>query len=518
MVKVIKKRWDGGVAQSERPETLNEHSDNNDTFPGQNGGFDIFKDPFKLTKLTSPTVNETASGASVVSGECPVFSAAKRGTDGVIIGYGMTSMSGSSVARFYRKDTSITGGWQQNSTSGNGIDNFAGAHCILYKDLFFGISSSTFATETRLYKYVSDSSQTLIDTISDYSPETCPKPVVHSQDKRLYYASNKTVKYYDGTSVGSGITTDFPIISMCEYGTYLAIACQTPTGGIIYLWGRDTSLTTFQDVIKVDNGKLQVIENVDGYLVGVTQTPYSPYSAYSAIPVVYSYVGTVNVRMYVGGTMKLIKKARLGNNEQNSTQRLLAHKFVKDGKLFFSTNSNFLWSFGQNRNGEYVLARDQQIAYTNRTLDTLWGMFALGEYVFGLQSTTTGSPSSGLLNRTDATYGSDYSYYTLPINDGMPIEDRGKMKSLKNVYIKGTSLTTSGTVNVKYQYDTNGSQVDLITESVTSVRPKFFETTNELAGEQLASSRDLSFQIGVAGQIDITELGYEYDVIDTVSN
>ena len=305
---------------------------------------------------------------------------------------------------------------------------------------------------------------------------------------------------------------------MCEYGTYIALACQTPTGGIIYLWGRDTSLTTFQDVIKVDNGKLQIIENIDGYLVAVTQTPYSPFSAFSAIPVVYSYAGTINVRMYVGGTMKLIKKATLGNNEQNSTQKLLTLKMVKDGKLFFSTNSNFLWAFGMSRSGEYILSRDQQIAYTNRTLNDLWGLFALGEYVFGLQTTTTGSPNT-ILQRTDATMSTnDYSYFGTPINFGMPIEDRGKLKKLKSVYLKGTSLTTSGTVNLKYGYDSNSGLVDILNESVTSVRPKFFEAEAESGGEQFAETRDLTFQIGVLGQIDITEFGYDYDIINTAAN
>jgi len=518
MAKVIIKRWDGGVAQSERPETTNEHANNNDTFPGSNGGFNVFADPFKLTKVTSPTVNETASGASVTAGECPIFSAVKRGTDGMIVGYGMTSMSGSSVARFYRKDSSITGSWTQNSTTGSGVDSVNGAYCILYKDLFFGYSSNSLGADAKLYKYVTDSSQTLIDTVSDYASGALPRPVVHSQDKKLYYASNKTVRVYDGTSAVAGITTDFPIISMCEYGTYIALGCQTPKGGVIYLWGRDTSLTTFQDVIQVDNGKLQIIENIDGYLTAVTQTPYSPYSAFSAIPVVYSYAGTINVRMYVGGTMKLIKKATLGNNEQNSTQKLLTLKFVKDGRLYFSTNSNFLWSFGMNRSGEYVLARDQQIAYTNRTLDTLWGVFALGEYVFGMQSTTTGSPNNGLLQRTDAVFGTDYSYYTTTINPSMPLEDRGKLKQLRSVYIKGTSLTTSATVNLKYGYDSNSGMVDILNESVTSYRPKFFEATAELGGEQLAETRDLTFQIGIAGQFDVVELGYEYEILDTVSN
>lgn len=519
MVKVIINRWDGGVAQSERPQTINEHADTNDTFPTSNGGFNVFADPFKLTKLTAPTVNETASGASVTAGECPIFDAVKRGTDGMIIGYGATSASGSILARFYRKDSTITGSWIQNSASGDGIVIGSGAYCVLYKDLFYGYSTSSLLPGATLYRYDTDSSQTLIDTISSYYDGPLPKPVVHSQDKKIYYASNKTVKVYDGTTASSGITTDFPIHSMCEYGTYLAIACQTPKGGIVYLWGRDTSLTTFQDVIQVDNGKLQIIDNLDGYLVAITQTPYSPFSAYSEIPVVYSYTGTVNVRMYVGGTMKLIKKAKLGNNEQNSPQTLLHFRFIKDNKLYFSTNSNYLWAFGQNREGAYILARDQQIAYTNRSIDSLYGMFALGEYVFGMMRTVTGSPSEGILNRTDATMSTvDYSYFGTPINPSMPIADRGKLKKLTKVYIKCTSLGSSGSINVKYGCDTSSTQVDLITETITSTRQKYYETSCELGGNPLADSRDFAFQIGVVGSIDVVEFGYHYDVVETLAN
>lgn len=89
----------------------------------------------------------------------------------------------------------------------------------------------------------------------------------------------------------------------------------------------------------------------------------------------------------------------------------------------------------------------------------------------------------------------------------MPLEDRHKLKRLTKVYIKCTSLTTSGTVNVKYGYDTNGSQVDLINESVTSLRPKYYEASSEVGGNPLAESRDFAFQVTLTGQIDAVELG-----------
>jgi len=524
MTKVIIKRWDGGVAQSERPETTNEHADNNDTFPGSNGGFNVFADPFKLTKLTSPTVNETASGASVTSGECPITDAVKRGTDGKIIGVGATSASGSSLFRFYRKDSSITGTWQQcsDTTSSLGVTLATGsAHAVLYKSNFYGFASEIASSIARLYLYNSDSSHTLVGTISDFSlGNKTVKPVLHSQDKYLYMAAGKTIASLTGetsTTVwnGAAFTTPFEITSICEYGTYLAILMQSPEGGIIGLWDRSNS-TLFSDTFKVDNGYAGIIENIDGYLTTVTQTPYDPNS--TSIPVTYSYAGTINVRMYVGGTMKLIKRATLGNNEQNSAQSLLNRKMIRDGRLYFSTNSNFLWSFGINRDGSYILARDYQAVRTGRTLLAMHSFFSLGEYLFACQQTTTGSPSDGLLQRTDSAYGSDPSYFTTPVNSGMPLEHRPKLKKLTKVYIKVVSLTSSGNVTVKYGYDTNSTLTEIINESVTSTRPKFYEAAAENDGNQFTVSRDLFFQVSITGQIDVVELGYEYDIVETLSN
>lgn len=525
MTKVIIKRWDGGVAQSERPETINEHADNNDTFPGSNGGFNVFADPFKLTKLTSPTVNETASGASVTSGECPVTDAVKRDTDGKIIGVGATSASGSSLFRFYRKDSNITGTWQQNSdtTSSLGVDlsSAGGPYVVLYKTNFYGFVTNVFSAVSRLYLYNSDSSHTLVGSISDYSLNyRTVKPIVHSQDKYMYMAAGKTIATFTGatsttTFTASAFTTPYEITSICEYGTYLAVLMQSPEGGIIGLWDRSNS-TLFADTFKVDNGYAAIIENIDGYLTTVSQTPYDPYSG--SIPVTYSYAGTVNVRMYIGGTMKLIKKAKLGNNEVNSTQSLLNTKMLRDGRLYFSTNSNFLWSFGTNREGSYILARDYQAARTNRSIITINSFFSLGEYLFVCQRTSTGSPSEGLLQRTDSTFGSDASYYATPINPSMPLEHRGKLKKLTKVYIKVTSLTTSGNVEVKYGYDSNGSTTTVISESVTAYRPKVYEAAAELGGTEFATSRDFMFQISITGQIDVVELGYEYDIVETLAN
>lgn len=516
MAKVLINRWDGGVSLSERPQTVNEQN--------ASQGFDIFRDSFKLTKIDNLTVNELAAGASVTSGECPVFDATKRASDGRIIGVGQTSGSGSTAFRFYRKDSSITGTWQQNSSSGNGV-TFYNAYAVLYKDVQYGYYTQS--SESRLYRYDSDSAMTLIGTTADYHSAITPKPVVHSQDNILYMATNKTVSKYDGTTfTASAVTLPYYVSSMCEYGTYLAIACQAPEGGIIYLWGRDTSLTTLQDVIKVDNGKLQIIENLDGYLVAITETPYDPYTAAISIAGTYK---TITARMYIGGSMKKIQSTFLGSNEIGSNQLLSHKKAIRDGTLIFSTGSNYLMRFGLNQNGQYVMSRDAQAAGGSKTLVNQHGFFVLGDFLFSAFRASTGSPSEGLLYRNNSTQNSgtaefaDTAYYVTTINPTMPISDRMKDKTLTAVALKCYSLSTStGTVTLKVSTDNGATYTTLISQNAatTAFPNKYFriEASEDTSSNPLPSGIEFLFKIETTYKIDPIEFFYEYETTNSLIN
>lgn len=514
MAKVIINRWDGGLSLSERPQTINEQSSSQ--------GFDIFRDSFKLTKIDNQTVNETAAGASVTSGECPVFDATKRASDGRIIGVGQTSGSGSLNFRFYRKDSSITGTWQQNSSAGNGVTNW-NAYAVLYKDVQYGYYTQS--SESRLYRYDSDSAMTLIGTTADYHPAITPKPVVHSQDNILYMATNKTVSKFDGTTfTASAVTLPYYISSMCEFGTYLAIACQAPEGGVIFLWGRDTSLTTMQDVIKVDNGKLQIIENLDGYLVAITETPYDPYTGAIAISGIYK---TITARMYIGGSMKKIQSTFLGSNENGANQLLSHKKAIRDGTLIFSTGSNYLMRFGLNQNGQYVMSRDAQAVATTKTLVNQYGFFVLGDYLFSSFRASSGSPSEGLLYRNNSLNNSgteefiSTSYYVTTINPSMPIGDRMKDKVLTKVALKFYSLSTStGTVTVKVSTDNGTNYTTLISQNAatTAFPTKYsrIEADADTNGASFPTGIEFLFKIETTYKIDPIEFFYEYEVTNSL--
>ena len=514
MAKVLINRFDGGLAQSERPQTTNEQS--------ASGGYDIFTDPFLLKKIDSMSTNELASGASVTSGECAVYDATKRASDGRIIGVGQRS-SANTTFHFYRKDSSITGNWVQNSSGASNVSS-ANAYAVLYKDVQYGYVMST--SDARLYRYDSDSAVTLMGTTSDYHPTICPKPVVHSQDNILYMASNKTVSKFDGTTfTASGITLPYYISSMCEYGTYLAIACQAPEGGVVYLWGRDTSLSTLQDVIKVDNGKLQILENLNGYLTAITETPYDPYTSAIAISGTFK---TITARMYIGGSMKAIKKTYLGTNENGSNQLLSHKKAIRDGALIFPTGSNYLMKFGLNKEDQYVLSKDAMVITGSGSpnIISVYSIFVLGDYLFAATRNTSGSPSDALLYRNNGLNGggSEYfstAYYTTPINPSMPITDRLKDKQLKKIAVQFYSGSISqGTITVKYSTDKGATYTTAISENfgTTAIPAKYYriEADQDASGEQFKTGIEFMFKIETTYQIDIAHIWYEYQPVNTL--
>ncbi|GAH30408.1 unnamed protein product, partial [marine sediment metagenome] len=63
------------------------------------------------------------------------------------------------------------------------------------------------------------------------------------------------------------------ITSICEFGNYLAIGAAPLSGlggSVVYLWDRDSSLTTLSEIIDFGEGNLRVLEEIDGVLIGIS--------------------------------------------------------------------------------------------------------------------------------------------------------------------------------------------------------------------------------------------------------
>lgn len=512
MAKVSINRFDGGYAQSERPETTNENL----------GilGFDVFQDKFKLRKANACEQRIISNVSS--STDINLLDAIKRDTDGLIVGIGTNEGSGggSGILRFYSNASGgLTSTWTKGTVTfgGDSVTNGNG-YMVLYKSRFFGVYQKS--NNTSVYEYINDSSVGSIGSTGDYNAITA-RPVVHSQDNIMYVAGGKTISKYDGTTwTASAITLPYNITSMCEYGTYLAIACQAPFGGVIYLWGRDTSLTTLQDIIKVDSGKLMIIENLDGILTSVSQTPFDP-SVASGSSIGYSNFRTLTVRQYTGSQMKKNKSVTYSvQNEAGQDQSLQNRKLIKNGTLYFSTSANCLWRFGVNSDGQYILTQDMNISYLGTNIIALYSFFLLGDYIMGCVRVTTGviTPTDGITVFSDATGSvdsSDSSYYISPINPNMPIEDRGKKKKLKKIGVRVyVANTTQGSVVLQYSLD-GGSYLTATTQSSTfSTKLNTFiaEVNDDLS--QFDDFTEIKIKVSVTYEVDVLEVFYEYDDAD----
>ena len=68
------------------------------------------------------------------------------------------------------------------------------------------------------------------------------------------------------------VPSNFKITSLANYGNYLAIGCapiSTYNGrSKVFLWNLSSDL--FQEAIDWGEGELRVLENIEGYLVGIT--------------------------------------------------------------------------------------------------------------------------------------------------------------------------------------------------------------------------------------------------------
>lgn len=493
MSKVIINQFDGGRAQSDRDTTTNENIDCS--------GFDILLDENTLVPYTGNSIDHLSSGSGTSS--TYVIDAVLT-TTGQIIGVAYLTTSG---FRFVRKDSlNPRSFWVVNSASDAG--NTA-RWAIAYKGGAYGLA------DERLYRYDSDTAHTLIGTISGSGTGTIVKPIVHSQDNVMYMASGKILSKYDGTTfTASAFTMPYDVIALEEYGQYLAVFCQGPDGkSVVYLWGRDTSLSTLQQVIEVGEGLGKILVNLEGVLYAISEK-----------------TGKVIIRGYLGGVFTKLKQIEVRQLSGSTYFGTLYDKRIKSGgNVFFTTGGQNIICFGKNKKGQYIVTRDRNMAIT-AGISSIHGLFAVESTYGNSQETvffytyTAGSEAGVNYFTNTALYAASPSasnygtaVYTTTLNPSMPIEDRNKEKQLQKVWIKIAPMHLSfGSITV--EYSVNGSSfVTVISQNSTFTNNiMIFEASAENTGASFLNGSEYKFKITSTSGVSITEFGYSYDNINTL--
>lgn len=424
--------------------------------------------------------------------------------------YGLGVVSGTGRAQINVTSAIDIPSWgvPTNGQDSAGTTNFE--LFVEYYGVLYGASAGT-----RIWGY-DIAGTTFTATALSITYTNVAQGLVHSKDDILYIPyDNKIVK--KDNSVGSTVTTGWEspaltlpanliITSICEYGNYLAIACRGKSFGVnsvVYLWDRDSTLTTISESIDWGNNNLYQIENIEGYLIGVS-TRNSLGSTVSSKMILKMYGG--------GGAIQF--------DEVESQGFTITGKQKVNNRMYFGVSATSLggttydyvgvWSVGRNGQNEPFSVNIDRAADNDTLPQLIKGFYLINEY-FYISYLDAGTGDFGLSKTDDQNLYATTSLYETVMNPGMKDEDKLKKKQLNAVLVNYEPLPTAAQVVLKYKVD-SGSWVTVFTETTDSVN---FTERVMAVSSQFTAGRDYEFRIESSGGAKITGLMYRYQVLPT---
>lgn len=478
--------------------------------------FNILTDPYRMI----PYVSSEDGDSSASTQQIRNFTLGKRGSTTSVFGLGI---DGSNHPAVYYRDLSDLADATWSATASNSRaagSQYAPEFFIYYpnQDKVYFASSSTSLEEYDPDTPSTNQSADLATsvTITPTSFTRASNAVLHSKDDIVYVGLDNYLIKKNGSVAWSDALTlpvGSEIVALCEYGNYLAIGVrQTVQTGkcTVYLWDRDSSLTTLSEAISWGDEDLRVLEEVEGELVGVSMTG----------DVASDTIEKVVFRKYSSGVgaVKFLE-LNTGFSPTVSVQLVRSMQQKYRGRLYFMMTITIngsvrqgVWSIGRNtRTQEWALVHertsDNDTALNNS--HNLRGFFNIGDYLFQSHQ------DNGTYEMTKTSDQEDYlatSYYETTINPGMPLEDVFKKKKLYSVTCHYEAQPTAGQVVVKYRTDRAANYTTVFTD--TTDGSTSFEMPNA-SGTSFTDGREFEFRIESYGGTVITGFTYKYDTLET---
>lgn len=490
MPEVILNKFDGGFAEDVRELTTDRCE--------ESLNFDIFSEPHRLSPRRD-TEADTISSGSVAMDTARITQVlvAKVASTDKIVGIGKNTSG--SFTGFYSKsnigDTFVLNA----ATVANQLEEGSG---IVYKNKAYAVDYNGSNTY-RLLELTDAITVTAIGNIS-YTKTGSETVImfVHPDDNYLYIIIGNTISVYTGSALSTATTTlptGFYGTSMTNYGGYVALVAQPFVGKanpICYLWGRDTTLNTFQDSMELGEGFCGLVENLDNTLTFIM----SPYDDFTS-----NFQNKIITKVYSGGAVQTVKEI----NVSSTYGKVKTVKVKRNNRIYFLTATcDCVWVFGRNKDGQYTITKDYFASSGSSA--TISSLSFIGDYMWA--GVTVSSVYS--LQKTSGTttdFDSTSSYKTL-INPSMPIGDRGKEKQLKAVQIMVTGAS-SGTTGVKLSVD--GSSMTAVISESNATGEQVYEAAALNDGTEFLTGREFQFQLETTGGAKIKEFRYRYETNTT---
>ncbi len=361
--------------------------------------------------------------------------------------------SGNARAEILMKSLSVGGSadlrddtWANPSVNQSGSGTTSFNLFVYYKTTgkFYGAKAFT-----TIWAFTPDGSTAFDDSAHSLSYTNIAQGIVHSKDDILYIPyDNKIASNNNGSWTDAALTvpSKYKIVSICEYGSYLAVGCAPLSGtgkSRVFLWDRDSSLTTLTESIDWDEGNLTVLEELEGFLIGISITGGTTISSKQRIV----------FRKWNGGNIAKKFKELVANSaftglqpwKQKFNNRIFyTMHFTIDGVTRFG-----VWSVGLSSSGEFALAHERTPENDSSVGNfAMQGFFIVGDFMF---ISYVNASFAAALSKTDDT-GSYIAkaIYETPIKNG---GDSDLKKKLIGFGVTFEPLPANGKVWLYYKKD-----------------------------------------------------------------
>jgi len=470
--------FNGGISDDPRKSSINEFQ--------LTKHFDIFSAPKRLIPYRSLEADTETSVSTTDLKQYFVRDFLYPTGSGKLYGLGQT---GAGLTKILQKTLAESGLWTTPATSeGNGaVQN----GCFVeYKDYAWGFQGTT-----QVFRWgVLSGTPSITNSQGTVGTITSVAQGLIAKDDNLYLPYNNKLARVNASSTVTDavltLPTQFKITSICNFGNYLAIACapiSTFAGNSkVFLWNLTSS--DAQEAIDWGEGELRILENIEGFLVGITDRYLNNATGAGR--------GSMIVSVYSGGSPQVFKEI--------FTQALVGKtmpisKAVENNRIFWAakimTNSagteyvEGIWSFGR-KNTNFLHTLTLDIIDENINTSGIQAFGTAANFFFIAHS------NDGSVDKTNdaATY-TFTSVCESQIFDFGDITSDKRLDSLKVFFRK---LATGETITAKYRIDGATAWTTIGSASTDGDLSHTFLSI-EATDTPFASFREVEFRIESTG-------------------
>ena len=338
------------------------------------------------------------------------------------------------------------------------------------------------------------------------------EPVHHPADDVAYFFYDNIVASQNGAPAGTWtaaaltLPSNIKITCACAYGDYLAIGTVT-LGGVderstVYVWDRDSSLSTVSAKIDFGYGAIKHLATLDGKLIGIVDAGIGS----STSPV----EGKVYVKQAAGNSAVVLNYV---TSDQSTSAQLSDTRVVAENKLSFPMRATLygddrfgIWSVDSQGGLSIDFVEEEATSYEHiyRNGDT-WLICHSGDY------STNHSASTYYAGISGGTFSTTLSsvYETLKLGG----KDRSRSKKLVGVTVMTEPLPAAGQIVLKYRKDEEESWTTIFTES-TDDSMAHDAINIESSGAQFPQFKEIQFQVNSTGGAVITGIKCKYEEVE----